>query len=1424
MASTGMLIDGALGSQCVDSSGEILDVEGADIIDLEEGRGVLNYEHQSSEEKNDKGDHKNQGQEIVGKILTAKKIFKESDCENSRQRHFWKKVKHPFIYGVCRLYDGAGHEGAKALAAQIRDHHANGEPILVRFSVEGSTLEKVGNTLKQSVIRRVALTLKPCNRTADSGLLEDPNAPEGWAKKFPIDLDKSEHVHPLYRKLGGEFVTEYVPLESEEDTEDLERALFKLRVLRKALTAGSMDVAPSQLTGGAALQREDLIKLRKKGLGTLKSFLDKNDSFTRDQARAALKAELPEASDDFIDHFADIAEDYRIKLRKTESNEIPLDRLAVNDRSLMQAFKNVKRGLGSRTDGPISVWRDPSGDLLVVDGHHRLVHHLLSGAHGGSIPGNVVGTGDSDYLRPTGSDRAPLKPDDRFGGLDKYYGGGSWLDETAKSHGRKLRKKDDALESDYPKLNPDIGGGIGGEKPRVDLAAEPKGVVPAERKGGLEMKPGGKLMVGKPGAKPGVRVGVQQFFPEDEHYHALLKPEQALADGTIDGETFQSIVKTVHEPWHRAMTHWLPLNQALSEGKLPKGILAKSVIFAAMSPNTSVPLQERYYGHYMDMLHEGKVDPFREMSEDAIRDFTKRSTDGRLPEWNREYYEAHPLGINTGGDAVHDDAPADDKGELPQILGLRNSHKLYPYLEHLVAKHRDDTQQIAAELMDMKHEHNKYKLATDIDRRQGRTVDRQAPDHTRTLGYGPKLTRYLLGMMGGGNMIVPDRHMVRSTFDLSLMQDPNRAGKFTGTPLLDKLQTSVVTKAQNEKFMRAMDHNFFTKHPAVKHVLETFPKHFKGREHQAIFPAFWLHWLTIGHHDRMRGRPFVGFNSDTDHSVFWDSVRDEMIKHGLHPHPLNDKRPKLADEDTSFDFSKSEKLDLWPRHKNHLNHPVWLKAAGVLQALRQRWGENPALFAFFSHVMPHVMKAETPVPPVTHVPHASYHPHLAKAEALIINLRKAMAQQEGDHPALDEVAPHIHHVYRYAPGQDLKIRRHLTGRFLTAGNHVHVLEDYHGHLNGMLSEGPHDDFKAQQIDKLRNHHKFEVIPLSDIRGGKHPELWDAAQVRKPAPRPTAFEYLRHGQTRADHLEYVNGAPHLNGHPLNDEQVRALHHHLKNNHAVIRYKRTQPAVAKMEALLVDLMKADSDVASQVHEALGRLDQLVKDGHLEPHHAEALRNHAFKDPMTGHTMGNKFAYTDFLNRSAGKGGIHIAMDGNDFKSVNDKFGHETGDRAIKSFGSALRAAMDEVAPGEGKLFRTGGDEFAAHVPSHDHAAAFARSLRSKLEALTPIEGNHRLSMSLGFGDHPGSADQALYHAKDQKLDAVTRQSKYAKGSAPNMAHSLVPGFEGAIPLDSTAAHVTPPPTPAPPEPPPAPVTAPAAPQPASSGASPAAKPGP
>lgn len=299
VASTGMMLDGVLASSAIDSSGEILEIEGADISDFEEGKGVVNYEHADSERA---GASPN---DIVGRIVFAKKIFSAKDCDNERQLKYWKDLELPFIYGVVRLYDGAGHLGAQAAAAMIRDHVANGEPILARWSIEGSTLKREGQRLIHTVCRKVALTLRPCNRTCDTGLLEDPNAPKGFEFKGTkeekdlladlADAKKSERAPDAL--ILGAHIQEYTPFPED---------------LGKALTAGSYNAAPGSLTGGAALQVEDE-GLRRRHLINQAKAAVRDYKKSDGDFKTFLKFRLPEADESFIDRFANMVDEYRLK-------------------------------------------------------------------------------------------------------------------------------------------------------------------------------------------------------------------------------------------------------------------------------------------------------------------------------------------------------------------------------------------------------------------------------------------------------------------------------------------------------------------------------------------------------------------------------------------------------------------------------------------------------------------------------------------------------------------------------------------------------------------------------------------------------------------------------------------------------------------------------------------------------------------------------------------------------------------------------------------------------------------------------------------------------------------------------------------------------------------------------------------------------
>lgn len=373
--SSGMILDGIFASEAWDSSSEKLELKGLCIDDFTEGKGTVNWEHRGGDSNGASA------LDTVGKVIYAKKIMSEKDIEDDRQRYYWEKVKEiPYLYGVVRLYDGAGHIGAQAIAAQIRDHVANNEPILIRWSIEGSTLKRKDNILEESVAKRVALTLAPCNKTCDTSLISDPNAPPGFDKnpnntKKDIladlaDAKKNErHSHPNFTSLGGSVQTEFQPLTKEDSWTKKLKKLIKAKVLLKAFEASSYDAAPSSLVGGAAIQVEDP-SLKRKGLvnrakSALRDYGHRIGEHNRKDFVKFMKHYLPDADSDFIDKFANLVDDYHVKLNK--SNTLRLDYLTIQ---LKKSVAEVKKPPVNKVDANIH------GMHLEHPEQHALIHGL----------------------------------------------------------------------------------------------------------------------------------------------------------------------------------------------------------------------------------------------------------------------------------------------------------------------------------------------------------------------------------------------------------------------------------------------------------------------------------------------------------------------------------------------------------------------------------------------------------------------------------------------------------------------------------------------------------------------------------------------------------------------------------------------------------------------------------------------------------------------------------------------------------------------------------------------------------------------------------------------------------------------------------------------------------------------------------------
>lgn len=402
-------------------------------------------------------------------------------------------------------------------------------------------------------------------------------------------------------------------------------------------------------------------------------------------------------------------------------------------------------------------------------------------------------------------------------------------------------------------------------------------------------------------------VQLKFHIPNDEYYMSILYPHQYQIKGHNSEVDYK---KKVHEPWEWMMANWMKLNDELENRNISKDIIKHAVLFTAVAPHFFVDSEEQGYQRFLEMMKEG------------LWDFSKQPMEEKVTqEWQTRAQKANQ-------------APNEQQAER-----LSNYNALVEFVSGMVQKHGSNVAAIQRSIVDYK------KVA-------GNNIGRIFS------GYSVRLLRYMLGLIGGGNLLVPVEHMMVSMFGLD-----------EGSEITKKLIRRIQSFS-GEGILEQMDEFFFQHSPVIKYVIEKYPEHFKGKERQAIFPAFWLHWLMVPYYESLIG----GGEVKEKHNH--EDVKDHMARHNIH-----------SVDNVNKSESNSNAVNAFLAHAD----------------LYGKKGELSGMLGYMAHCVPHLRASSI---------NGNMGIDLAKMESLVVNLAKAVSSIKAS-----KVKPITYNNQKVIPGK-----------------------------------------------------------------------------------------------------------------------------------------------------------------------------------------------------------------------------------------------------------------------------------------------------------------------------------------------------------------------------------------------------------------------
>lgn len=243
----------------------------------------------------------------------------------------------------------------------------------------------------------------------------------------------------------------------------------------------------------------------------------------------------------------------------------------------------------------------------------------------------------------------------------------------------------------------------------------------------------------------------------------------------------------------------------------------------------------------------------------------------------------------------------------------------------------------------------------------------------------------------------------------------------------------------------------------------------------------------------------------------------------------------------------------------------------------------------------------------------------------------------------------------------------------------------------------------------------------------------------------------------------------------------------------------PLPAEYECLLIDNARNMKHVVMKIYTPPGQENSIVSffditqrkqaEAALQAAH-ERLRILAVVDELT--QVANRRQFNEKLNQEwlrLHREGLPLSLimcDVDDFKAYNDTYGHQSGDRCLRSIADAIKKTVKRTVD---MVARYGGEEFAVIMPNTNQlgASRVAEAIRVAVEELQlPNKASsvsNVITLSLGVSsiipsqnlsseELIKSADNALYAAKKQGRNRVVESQKAARPNEDNLSWQISP----------------------------------------------------